>query len=153
MMKITPEENENSGRRLIFRSVEKLCNHLKIVDLRNLNQLDVPVANNIDIFGILNRRNSNIKNLTFGTSNIEFARSAFNRFFAVEQPRKMENERGFNRSHLKIYFSGDYRLFLDILRNNLGEVENVEEFFSDQGDVFSNSKRTASIVSRIMTVF
>uniref|UniRef100_A0A0N5BEZ3 F-box domain-containing protein n=1 Tax=Strongyloides papillosus TaxID=174720 RepID=A0A0N5BEZ3_STREA len=197
-----------------FKNDEELSSSLKMVDLRNLDKFNVPVADNIDIFSILNRsfqvgtkigvlnipklsdkdlksfqtfveklssvkeivvneicahsteakdvskllsslasfntiekfhihecsstkilsagiiiellrRNPDIKSLSIGTGNIEFARSIFEGFFRMEQQSNVKNECLYNKITVQIYFSGEYGLLIDTLRNSLSELENV----------------------------
>uniref|UniRef100_A0A0N5BRU0 F-box domain-containing protein n=1 Tax=Strongyloides papillosus TaxID=174720 RepID=A0A0N5BRU0_STREA len=217
------------SRLISLENGEELSSFLKTVDLRDLNQFDVPVADNLDIFAILNRsfqvrtdidilnisklsekdlksfqtfigklssvrevviekicahsteakdvcsllssllsfntiesfyihecnstrilsvgmftellrRNLNIKHLTIGTGDMEFVLSVIKIYFTVEQPCKMNNECDHNQINLNIRFSGEYNLLLDISRNTLSKMGNVEEIDSSPEDVTFKSE-------------
>uniref|UniRef100_A0A0K0F626 F-box domain-containing protein n=1 Tax=Strongyloides venezuelensis TaxID=75913 RepID=A0A0K0F626_STRVS len=80
-----------------------------------------------DIVAKLIRNNPNIETLSIGSMNTEFLKSALRKFFTVDQPLKMESECRYYEINLVLSISSEFENLHDILRNDLSELENVEE--------------------------
>uniref|UniRef100_A0A0N5BT50 F-box domain-containing protein n=1 Tax=Strongyloides papillosus TaxID=174720 RepID=A0A0N5BT50_STREA len=81
----------------------------------------------IDMVTDLFRKNPNLTHLDIGSMNIEFLKSVFKEFFTMEQPRNMRCRSGYNPITLRLRYGGEFEHFIDTLRQNLSELENVWE--------------------------
>uniref|UniRef100_A0A0N5BPJ7 F-box domain-containing protein n=1 Tax=Strongyloides papillosus TaxID=174720 RepID=A0A0N5BPJ7_STREA len=105
---------------------------LSLSSLNNIQYFQIGECNKTkilsgDIVAKLLRNNLNIETLSIGSMNTEFLKSAFKKFFTADQPRKMESECHHYELNLFLSVRGEFENLHDILSNDIGELENVEE--------------------------
>uniref|UniRef100_A0A0N5C0L4 F-box domain-containing protein n=1 Tax=Strongyloides papillosus TaxID=174720 RepID=A0A0N5C0L4_STREA len=97
----------------------------------------------VDMVTKLLERNLNLKSLDIGTWDIEFIESLFKKFFTMEQPCKTVNKCDYGEINLSLFFRGEFEHLCEILRNDLNQLEDVEEIedtlFPWEGVVFESS--------------
>uniref|UniRef100_A0A0N5C4V8 F-box domain-containing protein n=1 Tax=Strongyloides papillosus TaxID=174720 RepID=A0A0N5C4V8_STREA len=118
---------------------------------RNVNSfLSLPFLNTIEHFHIYDcnttkifsadtvtiflRKIPNIESLVIESRNIKFLKSVFKKFFAVDQPRKIETECQYHEIDLTLrlndkfkYPSSRFERLCNVMRNGLDKLQNVEE--------------------------